>query len=127
MNEVKRKDIYYADLNPIVGSEQAGVRPVLIIQNDGGNKYSPTTIVAAITSKKGKPNLPTHVDIDNEGLAMNSIVLLEQVRTIDKSRLVRYVGRANENTMQQVDRAVAISLDIPYWEGKKRARKSSTE
>ncbi len=127
MEEIKRKEIYYADLNPVKGSEQGGVRPVLVLQNNVGNSHSPTTIVAAITSRHGKSKLPTHVCIQSEGLPRNSVVLLEQVRTIDKTRLLRYVGRANKATMERVDRAVAVSLSIPYMEGTGNGGKSSTE
>lgn len=100
MKEIKRNDIYYAELNPVVGSEQGGLRPVLILQNDTGNKYSPTTIVAAITSRQSKSRLPTHVNITADGLAKDSVVLLEQIRTIDKSRLTEYVGRLDKQTME---------------------------
>ena len=110
--EVKRSEIYYADLNPVKGSEQGGVRPVLIIQNDIGNRYSPTTIVAAITSKLNKHRLPTHVSILGEGLPINSLILLEQIRTLDKSRIIEYVGIADENTMNKVNRAIQVSLGI---------------
>ena len=92
MKKVKRGEVYYADLRPIVGSEQGGVRPVLIIQNDVGNRYSPTTIVAAITSVPKKKHLPTHIKLGAKGLKENSTVLLEQLRTVDKSRLQEYVG-----------------------------------
>ncbi len=127
MEEIKRKDIYYADLNPVKGSEQGGVRPVLVIQNNMGNKHNPTTIVAAITSRRRKAQLPTHVKIRGAGLAKNPTVLLEQMRTIDKTRLMKYIGRANERTMQAVDRAVAISLNIPYVEEKIDERGAGTE
>ena len=98
---VKRGDIYYADLSPVVGSEQGGVRPVLIVQNDVGNKYSPTVIAAAITSQRDKTNLPTHIEVDagNCGLAKDSIVLLEQVRTIDKRRLREKMGTLDTGDM----------------------------
>lgn len=113
---IKRGDIYYADLSPVVGSEQGGVRPVLIIQNDVGNKYSPTVIAAAITSRMGKNKLPTHIDIyaDRVGLAKDSVVLLEQVRTIDKQRLGEKMGHLDESTMNAVDDAMAISLGLRF-------------
>ena len=111
---IKRGDIYYADLSPVVGSEQGGVRPVLIIQNDVGNKYSPTVIAAAITSRMGKNKLPTHIDIyaDRVGLAKDSVVLLEQVRTIDKQRLGEKMGHLDAETMNAVDDAISISLGL---------------
>ena len=110
--EIQRGDIYYADLNPIQGSEQGGVRPVLILQNNIGNKHSQTTIVAAITSRCKKRTLPTHVDLVASGLPLNSIILLEQIRTMDKSRLKEYVGQADEQTMQRVEQALTISLGL---------------
>lgn len=110
--EIKRSEIYYADLSPVVGSEQDGVRPVLVIQNDTGNKYSPTTIIAAITSRLGKTHLPTHIAVCAVGLPKNSIILLEQIRTIDKSRIKEYVGIADKQTMTHVDKALIISLGI---------------
>lgn len=116
MKQVKRGEIYFADLSPVVGSEQMGTRPVLILQNDTGNKHSPTTIVAAITSRKTKPNLPTHVKISTDGLQSESIVLLEQIRTIDKSRLGDYVGRLDKDMMGRVDHAVIMSLGIKVME-----------
>lgn len=111
---VKRGDIYYADLSPVVGSEQGGIRPVLIVQNDVGNKFSPTVIAAAITSQKYKTDLPTHikVDADGSGLARDSIVLLEQVRTLDKRRLKERMGNLEARDMQRVDRALSVSLGI---------------
>ena len=114
--QIKRGDIYYADLSPVVGSEQGGVRPVLIIQNDVGNKYSPTVIAAAITSRLGKNKLPTHIDIyaDRVGLAKDSVVLLEQVRTIDKQRLGEKMGHLDDATMTAVDDAMAISLGLRF-------------
>jgi mRNA interferase MazF len=113
---IKRGDIYYADLSPVVGSEQGGVRPVLIIQNDVGNKYSPTVIAAAITSRMGKNKLPTHIDIyaDRVGLAKDSVVLLEQVRTIDKQRLGEKMGHLDDDTMNAVDDAMAISFGLRF-------------
>ena len=111
---IKRGDIYYADLSPVVGSEQGGLRPVLIIQNDIGNRYSPTVIAAAITSRMGKNRLPTHIDIhaDQVGLAKDSVVLLEQIRTLDKRRLKERMGHLDEQTMQTVNSAIAVSFGI---------------
>ena len=111
---IKRGDIYYADLSPVVGSEQGGLRPVLIIQNDIGNRYSPTVIAAAITSRMGKNRLPTHIDIhaDQVGLAKDSVVLLEQIRTLDKRRLKEKMGRLDDETMQTVNTAIAVSFGI---------------
>lgn len=114
---VKRGDIYYADLSPVVGSEQGGLRPVLIVQNDVGNKYSPTVIAAAITSKTGKTKLPTHIDVAGEseetaGLARDSVILLEQVRTIDKRRLRERIGHLDLYTMQKVNSAISVSLGL---------------
>lgn len=117
MKEIKRNEIYYADLNPVKGSEQGGIRPVLILQNDVGNKHSPTTIVAAITSRQTKADLPTHVEIEVAGLKKKSIVLLEQIVTIDKTRLSDYVGRLDKATMGMVDKAIVISFGIKYLEG----------
>ena len=109
---VRRGEIYYADLSPVVGSEQGGMRPVLIVQNDVGNRYSPTVIAAAITSQQNKARLPTHIEIEARtyGLSKNSIVLLEQVRTLDKRRLRERMGCLDEKAMQRVDGAIAISL-----------------
>ena len=111
---VKRGDIYYADLSPVVGSEQGGVRPVLIIQNDIGNKYSPTVIATAITSQINKAKMPTHIDIDAQdyGLSKNSVVLLEQVRTLDKKRLKEKIGMADEAIMEKVNEALSISFGL---------------
>ena len=111
---VKRGDIYYADLSPVVGSEQGGMRPVLIIQNDVGNKYSPTVIAAAITSRMGKTKLPTHIDIyaARAGLARDSVVLLEQVRTLDKRRLKEKMGHLDDEMMGEIDNAIAVSLGL---------------
>ena len=117
---IHRGDIYYADLSPVVGSEQGGVRPVLIVQNDMGNRYSPTVIAAAITSKTGKTKLPTHIEVSTSnsihgescGLAKNSIILLEQIRTIDKRRLKERMGKLDDQTMQQVDSAIGISFGL---------------
>ncbi|MBZ4654959.1 MAG: transcriptional modulator of MazE/toxin, MazF [Peptococcaceae bacterium] len=114
MVTVKRGDIFYADLSPVVGSEQGGTRPVLIIQNDIGNQYSPTTIVAAITSQLDKAKLPTHVEIscENCGLTKDSVILTEQIRTIDKRRLQEKVSSLDEVTMGKVSRALEISLGL---------------
>lgn len=111
---IHRGDIYYADLSPVVGSEQGGTRPVLIIQNDIGNQYSPTTIVAAITSQLDKPRLPTHVALPATpgGLEKYSVILLEQIRTIDKSRLLEKVNSLDSDTMVKVNLAVEISLGL---------------
>ena len=111
---VKRGDIYYADLSPVVGSEQGGMRPVLIVQNDTGNKHSPTVIAAAITSQTGKAKLPTHIELQAQsvGLSRDSVILLEQIRTIDKSRLREKMGRLDENTMSKVDSAIAVSFGL---------------
>ena len=111
--EIKRGDIYYADLNPTVGCEQGGVHPVLIIQNNVGNHFSPTVIAAAITSRR-KKDMPTHVLLDEEGtrLFSDARIMLEQVRTIDRERLKEYVGSANAATMQYVDHAIAVSFGL---------------
>lgn len=109
--EIKRGEIYYANLSPVLGSEQGGVRPVLILQNDMGNQFSPTTIVAAITGRK-KTELPTHIFLMSKELPKSSIVLLEQIRTIDKSRIREYIGRADEKLMQEVEKALAVSMGI---------------
>jgi len=114
---VKRGEIYYADLSPVVGSEQGGVRPVLIIQNDTGNRYSPTVIAAAITSQTGKARLPTHIELPVEedcGLTKDSVVLLEQVRTLDKRRLRERMGRVDERIMEKIDTAIAVSFGLPH-------------
>lgn len=114
---IKRGDVFYADLSPVVGSEQGGVRPVVIVQNDTGNKYSPTIIVAAITSQTGKSSLPTHVKIEGEiNLPKNSVVLLEQMRTIDKKRLRDKVGQFNNKMMSKIDKAILISVGIDIEE-----------
>lgn len=115
MQPVRRGDIYYADLSPVVGSEQGGMRPVLIIQNDTGNRHSPTVIAAAITSQTGKANLPTHISLVARscGLTRDSVILLEQVRTLDKSRLRERMGRLDEPAMHQVDNAIAVSFGLP--------------
>ena len=111
---VRRGDIYYADLSPVIGSEQGGLRPVLIIQNDIGNRYSPTVIAAAITSRMSKTRLPTHIDIyaDEVGLAKDSVILLEQIRTLDKRRLKEKMGHLDERTMDHVNTAIAISFGL---------------
>ena len=113
---VRRGEIYYADLSPVVGSEQGGIRPVLIIQNDTGNRYSPTVIAAAITSRLDKTDLPTHIGVAGGqascGLACNSVVLLEQVRTIDKRRLRERVGRLSDAEMRRVDTAISVSFGL---------------
>ena len=112
---VKRGDIYYADLSPVVGSEQGGVRPVLIIQNDTGNRYSPTVIAAAITSQVNKARLPTHIELSAQkyGLTKDSVVLLEQIRTLDKRRLREKMGRLDTELMEKVDSAIAVSFGLP--------------
>lgn len=114
MNTVRRGDIYYADLSPVVGSEQGGMRPVLIVQNDTGNKHSPTVIAAAITSQVGKARLPTHIELSGQscGLSRDSVILLEQIRTIDKSRLRERMGRLDEPLMNEVDNAIAVSFGL---------------
>lgn len=120
-NEIKRGDIYYADLSPVVGSEQGGIRPVLIVQNNIGNRYSPTVIAAAITSRTDKAKLPTHIEVNDIGsdgnltscgLQKNSVILLEQVRTLDKKRLRERMGRLDDDTMTQVNNAIQISLGL---------------
>ena len=112
---IKRGDIFYADLRPVVGSEQGGIRPVLIIQNDVGNKHSPTVICAAITSKMNKAKLPTHIEIDAStyDIVRDSVILLEQLRTIDKQRLKDKVCHLDQDILSQVDRALQISLELP--------------
>lgn len=112
---VKRGDMFYADLSPVVGSEQGGVRPVLIIQNDVGNKHSPTVIAAAITSQTGKSKLPTHIEIgsQNNGLKADSVILTEQIRTIDKSRLKEKIGHINdEHVMAELNNALGVSFGL---------------
>lgn len=111
---VKKGDIFFADLSPVIGSEQGGVRPVLVVQNDIGNKYSPTVIVAAVTSQINKSKLPTHVEIGalGNGLNKDSVVLMEQLRTIDKKRLKEKIGRVDDETIAQVNEALTISLGI---------------
>ena len=112
--QIHRGDIYYADLSPVVGSEQGGVRPVLIVQNDVGNRFSPTVIAAAITSRQDKAKLPTHISLNavGSGLSKDSIVLLEQVRTLDKHRLKEKMGSLDENSMGKVDQALSISFGL---------------
>jgi mRNA interferase MazF len=113
LKQVKRGEMYYADLDPAIGSEQSGFRPVLIIQNDTGNRHSPTVVIAAITGKPKKTNMPTHYMIPVEsGLEAPSVVLLEQVRTIDKCRLEQYIGHLDESTMKGIDQAIAVSLGL---------------
>lgn len=114
--EIKRGDIFMADLSPVYGSEQGGVRPVLVVQNDVGNKYSPTVIVVAITSKLHKAKLPTHIEVAEHmaNLEKDSIILCEQIRTVDKLRLKDRVGTLNAGFMKSVDRAIAISLALNY-------------
>ena len=114
MSTVKRGDIYYAALSPVVGSEQGGMRPVLIVQNDTGNKHSPTVIAAAITSQTGKAKLPTHIELNAQsvGLSRDSVILLEQIRTIDKSRLRERMGKLDDKTMNKVDSAIAVSFGL---------------
>ena len=111
---IKRGDIYYADLSPVVGSEQGGMRPVLIIQNDVGNRHSPTVIAAAITSQTSKAKLPTHIELGgkNFGLARDSVVLLEQVRTIDKQRLKEKMGHLDDESMSEINNAIAVSFGL---------------
>lgn len=113
-NLVKRGDIYYADLSPVVGSEQGGIRPVLIVQNDTGNKHSPTVIAAAITSQTGKARLPTHISLSalSCGLPKDSVVLLEQIRTLDKRRLREHAGKLDDSAMHRVDGAIAVSFGL---------------
>ena len=112
--EINRGDIFYADLSPVVGCEQGGVRPVLVVQNDVGNKFSPTVIIAAITSQLSKAKLPTHIELsrDKYSLAKDSVVLLEQIRTLDKRRLKEKVSSLDELLMKQIDVAIMVSLGI---------------
>lgn len=111
---IKRGDIYYADLSPVVGSEQGGMRPVLIVQNDIGNRYSPTVIAAAITSQRDKSRLPTHIELESQscGLARDSVVLLEQIRTIDKRRLRERMGRIDDQSMVNINHALSVSFGL---------------
>ena len=124
---VKRGDIYYADLSPVVGSEQGGLRPVLIIQNDVGNRYSPTVIAAAITSRLGKARMPTHIDVhaDRVGLIKDSVILLEQMRTLDKRRLKEKMGHLDEALMEEVNRAIAVSVGLGDWRPETAVRRTS--
>ncbi|MBR4873667.1 MAG: type II toxin-antitoxin system PemK/MazF family toxin [Clostridia bacterium] len=123
---VKRGDIFYADLSPVVGSEQGGLRPVLIIQNDIGNRYSPTVIAAAITSRLSKTHLPTHIDIyaEKAGLSKDSVILLEQVRTLDKRRLKEKMGHLDDDVMQVVNSAIAVSFGLDM--GARNAAQAAT-
>ena len=111
---IKKGDLYFADLSPVVGSEQGGVRPVLVVQNDVGNKYSPTIIVAAVTSQINKAKMPTHIEISAEtyGLVKDSVILMEQIRTIDKKRLKEKIGHADEELMQRVNKALSVSFAL---------------
>lgn len=113
MDTIRRGDIFFANLSPVVGSEQGGIRPVIVVQNDVGNKYSPTVIVAAITSKINKAKLPTHIELNGStyGLERNSVVLLEQIRTLDKARLIQKLGSATAK-LNEIDNALAISLGL---------------
>ena len=113
-HNIKRGDIYYADLSPVVGSEQGGMRPVLIVQNNVGNRYSPTVIAAAITSQVNKAKMPTHIELGAPqfGLTRDSVVLTEQIRTIDKKRLREKMGCLDENAMRSVDEAMAVSFGL---------------
>ena len=112
--EVHRGEVFYADLSPVVGSEQGGVRPVLIVQNEIGNRHSPTVIAAAITSRQDKNRLPTHISVraDRCGLAKDSIILTEQIRTLDKRRLREHMGKVDEKAMKKVDNAIAVSFGL---------------
>lgn len=112
MKEIRRGDIFYCDLNPYRGSEQGGVRPVLVIQNDTGNRHSPTVIIAPITGSLNKSKLPTHVDISHSGLSVDSIVLLEQIQTRDRCRFSGYIGRLDDEAMKSVNEAIQISLGL---------------
>lgn len=116
IDKVKRGDIFYADLSPVVGSEQGGIRPVLIVQNDTGNRHSPTVIAAAITSQTGKAKLPTHIELAafQYGLPKDSVILLEQVRTLDKKRLREHMGRLDHGLMHRVDNAIAVSFGLQH-------------
>ncbi|HZK57878.1 MAG TPA: type II toxin-antitoxin system PemK/MazF family toxin [Clostridia bacterium] len=111
---IRKGDIFYADLSPVIGSEQGGIRPVLVVQNDIGNRYSPTIIIAAITSQINKAKLPTHVEIsgDDYGLSRDSVLLLEQIRTIDKRRLGEKIGHVEDDIIEKVDEALRISLGL---------------
>ncbi len=126
---VKRGDIFYADLSPVIGSEQGGLRPVLIIQNDIGNRYSPTVIAAAITSRMSKTHLPTHIDIhaDRAGLAKDSVILLEQVRTLDKRRLKEKMGHLDDEVMNVVNSAIAVSFGLDTGSRETGQRRTESE
>ena len=129
MKEIKRGDLYYADLRPIIGSEQGGVRPVLIIQNDVGNHFSPTVIAAAITSRRKNRWMPTHVPLSGYrcGLRKYSVVLLEQIRTIDRTRLKDYIGSLNARTMDYVDHAIAVSFGLDEILSQQEEKKEKTK
>lgn len=122
---IRRGEIYYADLSPVVGSEQGGVRPVLIVQNDVGNKHSPTVIAAAITSQREKAKLPTHIEVIAEhcGLQRNSIVLLEQIRTIDKQRLREKMGMLDAASMHKIDTALSVSFGLVSRPSRRREQR----
>ena len=128
IQQIKRGDIFYADLSPVIGSEQGGLRPVLIVQNDVGNKYSPTVIAAAITSKMGKTRLPTHIDIfkDKVGLQKDSVILLEQIRTLDKRRLKEKMGHLDDDVMDKVNSAIAVSFGLSF-DGDSTVRLGTTD
>lgn len=113
---ITRGDIYLTDLNPVKGSEQGGIRPVVIIQNDTGNRFSPTVIVAMITAKMSKSKIPTHVEVKatQEGVVRDSIIMLEQIRTLDKSRLIQKMGTIDMESLSKVNKAISISLDLKY-------------
>ncbi len=119
MNEINRGEIYYAELSPIIGSEQGGNRPVVILQNDKGNHYSNTTIIAAITSQLYKAHLPTHIIFTSDCMRVKSMVLLEHIRTIDKSRIGNYIGMMDNRIMVRIDHAIVISFGLEYLEGLK--------
>ena len=122
MKAIKRGALFYADLNPVCGSEQSGIRPVLIVQNNTGNRFSPTTIVAAVTGRHCKNELPVHVSVFASCLKKPSTVLLEHVRTIDKSRLFSYIGQLDEAEMKKIDRAIGVSFGLKYLEVLNHAR-----
>ena len=126
---IKRGDIYYADLSPVVGSEQGGLRPVLIVQNDVGNRYSPTVIAAAITSKMSKAKLPTHIDVSASqvGLAKDSVILLEQIRTIDKIRLKEKMGHLEPGVMDNVNEAISVSFGLGAYKPMQAQEEPSTQ
>lgn len=129
LTNIRRGDIFYADLSPVVGSEQGGLRPVLIIQNDVGNRYSPTVIAAAITSRMGKTRLPTHIDVhaDKMGLAKDSVILLEQIRTLDKRRLKEKMGHLDSTVMSRVNNAIAVSFGLGAGTGGSAISEESAE